>query len=167
MSDLRALLDRSRHAAGVQTLCKAVNAVSQGDARTSSAARAPDRSVRRRTQLRLETDGHGPSHKEWKGHHREQSVSQGGRSRTRVNSSVLPLKGPPARGAAGAPAGRDQSGAKLVRVDGRCAYVVYPDGIGRSKLTSALIEKKLGDARHRAQLEHRAEARCLLADSVP
>lgn len=26
----------------------------------------------------------------------------------------------------------------------RCAYIVYPDGIGRSKLTAALIERKLG-----------------------
>jgi uncharacterized protein (DUF1697 family) len=29
-------------------------------------------------------------------------------------------------------------------VRGRHAYLVYPDGIGRSKLTSALIESKLG-----------------------
>jgi uncharacterized protein (DUF1697 family) len=35
-------------------------------------------------------------------------------------------------------------GSEVVRAKGRCAYVVYPDGIGRSKLTSALIEKKLG-----------------------
>jgi uncharacterized protein (DUF1697 family) len=34
-------------------------------------------------------------------------------------------------------------GREIVRAKGRCAYVVYPDGIGRSKLTSALIEKKL------------------------
>jgi uncharacterized protein (DUF1697 family) len=35
-------------------------------------------------------------------------------------------------------------GREAVYVDGRCAYIVYPDGIGRSRLTSALIEKKLG-----------------------
>ena len=35
-------------------------------------------------------------------------------------------------------------GREVVRAKGRCAYVVYPDGIGRSKLTSAIIEKKLG-----------------------
>ena len=35
-------------------------------------------------------------------------------------------------------------GREVVRAKGRCAYVVYPDGVGRSKLTSALIEKKLG-----------------------
>ena len=35
-------------------------------------------------------------------------------------------------------------GREVVRAVGRHAYVVYPDGIGRSKLTSALVEKKLG-----------------------
>ncbi len=35
-------------------------------------------------------------------------------------------------------------GREVVRAKGRCMYIVYPDGIGRSKLTSALSEKKLG-----------------------
>jgi uncharacterized protein (DUF1697 family) len=35
-------------------------------------------------------------------------------------------------------------GRERVELDGRQAYVVYPDGIGHSKLTVALIEKKLG-----------------------
>ena len=35
-------------------------------------------------------------------------------------------------------------GREVVRAKGRCAYIVYPDGIGRSKLTTALIEKTLG-----------------------
>ena len=35
-------------------------------------------------------------------------------------------------------------GREVVRAVGRQAYVVYPDGIGRSKLTINLIEKKLG-----------------------
>lgn len=39
----------------------------------------------------------------------------------------------------GAIAGREQ-----VRVHDRHAYIVYPDGIGRSKVTIALVEKKLG-----------------------
>jgi len=33
---------------------------------------------------------------------------------------------------------------EIVRAVGRQAYLVYPDGIGRSRLTIALIEKKLG-----------------------
>jgi uncharacterized protein (DUF1697 family) len=34
-------------------------------------------------------------------------------------------------------------GSEVVRAGGRHAYIVYPDGIGRSRLTNALIEKKL------------------------
>ena len=34
-------------------------------------------------------------------------------------------------------------GRETVRPNGRELYVVYPDGIGRSKLTIALIERKL------------------------
>jgi uncharacterized protein (DUF1697 family) len=36
------------------------------------------------------------------------------------------------------------TGPELVRADGRQAYIVYPDGIGTSRLTNALIEKRLG-----------------------
>jgi len=34
-------------------------------------------------------------------------------------------------------------GREVVRTDGRQAYIVYPDGMGRSKLTTALVERKL------------------------
>jgi uncharacterized protein (DUF1697 family) len=37
-------------------------------------------------------------------------------------------------------------GREVVRADGRHLFVVYPDGIGRSKLTAALIDRKLGVA---------------------
>ena len=49
------------------------------------------------------------------------------------------------------PAGKDLkalqasiTGPEIVRTMGRQAYVAYPTGIGRSKLTTAEIEKKLG-----------------------
>lgn len=35
------------------------------------------------------------------------------------------------------------TGREVVRAKGRHAYAVYPDGIGRSRLTNVLIEKKL------------------------
>ena len=35
-------------------------------------------------------------------------------------------------------------GREVVRAGGRHLYLVYPDGIGRSKLTNASIERKLG-----------------------
>jgi uncharacterized protein (DUF1697 family) len=38
------------------------------------------------------------------------------------------------------------TGREIVRGDGRQLYAVYPDGIGRSRLTNAAIEKKLGTA---------------------
>lgn len=37
-------------------------------------------------------------------------------------------------------------GPESIHVAGRNAYLVYPDGIGRSKLTNALIERRLGVA---------------------
>ena len=35
-------------------------------------------------------------------------------------------------------------GREVVRASGRHAYITYPDGIGRSRLTNAVIEKHLG-----------------------
>jgi uncharacterized protein (DUF1697 family) len=36
------------------------------------------------------------------------------------------------------------TGPEIISVDGRQVYIVYPSGIGRSRLTNALVEKKLG-----------------------
>ena len=36
------------------------------------------------------------------------------------------------------------SGREVLRAKGRHAYFVYPDGVGTSRLTNAVIEKKLG-----------------------
>ena len=55
---------------------------------------------------------------------------------------VMPLKHAP--GAAGVIALQAWSGRERAVVRGREAYLVYPDGIGRSKLTLALVEKWLG-----------------------
>ena len=35
-------------------------------------------------------------------------------------------------------------GREVIQASGRQLYIVYPDGIGRSKLTNALVERKLG-----------------------
>jgi len=35
-------------------------------------------------------------------------------------------------------------GSEILRGDGKQLYIVYPDGVGRSKLTATLIERKLG-----------------------
>ena len=49
------------------------------------------------------------------------------------------------------------TGPEIVSVNGREAYIVYPAGIGRSRLTNPFVEKKLRHPRHRPQLEHRPE----------
>ena len=36
------------------------------------------------------------------------------------------------------------TGPEIVRAAGKHAYLVYPNGVGRSRLTNALIERKLG-----------------------
>jgi uncharacterized protein (DUF1697 family) len=56
---------------------------------------------------------------------------------------VMFLRDTPGRSAVTALRGAIK-GRETVEVAGRHAYVVYPDGIGRSRLTTALIEKHLG-----------------------
>ena len=56
---------------------------------------------------------------------------------------VMLLKGAPAAAAVKALQAAIQ-GPELVRADGKRLYVVYPAGIGRSRLTNKLIEDKLG-----------------------
>ena len=56
---------------------------------------------------------------------------------------VMCLKSAPGREAVAA-LQQAISGREVIRAKGREAYIVYPDGIGRSRLTTALIEKKLG-----------------------
>jgi len=55
---------------------------------------------------------------------------------------VMPLKSAPAKSAVAALEAAIK-GREILRCKGRDLYIVYPDGIGRSKLTIALIEKKL------------------------
>ena len=56
---------------------------------------------------------------------------------------VLALKAAPNEGAEAALRGAIK-GREIVRVIGKNAYLYYPDGIGVSKLTPAIIEKHLG-----------------------
>jgi uncharacterized protein (DUF1697 family) len=162
MADLRELLT-GLGMQGVQTLLQSGNAVFQSDARTTAQL---ERLIEGATakQLRVETDVMVRSHKEWKG------IIAGNPFPKEAKQDpshllVLPLKETPIRGAAGA-LQESISGREVVRVDGRCAYIVYPDGIGRSKLTSALIEKKLG-TRGTARNWNTVLKLDALADSMP
>jgi uncharacterized protein (DUF1697 family) len=55
---------------------------------------------------------------------------------------VMPLKSAPKRGAAQALQDTIE-GRERVRVVSKTAYIVYPDGIGRSRLTNAALERGL------------------------
>ena len=58
---------------------------------------------------------------------------------------LMPLKGAP--DAAAIKSLRDgYKGPETIHVAGREAYLIYPEGQGNSKLTNALIERKLGVA---------------------
>jgi uncharacterized protein (DUF1697 family) len=58
---------------------------------------------------------------------------------------LMALKGAPS--AAAIKALRDgYNGPETIHVSGHDAYLIYPEGIGRSKLTNALIERRLGVA---------------------
>ena len=162
MSDLRELLT-GLGMQGVQTLLQSGNAVFQSDARTTAPLERLIEGAAAK-QLHVETDVMIRSHKEWKGI----IASNPFRKEAKQDPShllVLPLKGSPDRGAAGALQAAI-IGHEVVRVDGRCAYIVYPDGIGRSKLTSALIEKKLG-TRGTARNWNTVLKLDALADSMP
>ena len=140
MSDLRRFLTGlgMHH---VQTLLQSGNAVFQSSGRASAQLElAIEEAVS--AQLHLETAVLIRSQAEWK---RMIARNPFAREAREDPSHLLavPLKEAPSRGAAEA-LQKAIAGRELVRVDGRCAYVVYPDGIGRSKLTSALIEKTLG-----------------------
>ncbi|WP_088343659.1 MULTISPECIES: DUF1697 domain-containing protein [Rhodomicrobium] len=56
---------------------------------------------------------------------------------------VMPLKGTAPKSAV-AELNAAIQGREIVKADGAQLYITYPDGIGRSKLTIGLIEKKIG-----------------------
>jgi len=94
------------------------------------------------TRLQLETNFFVRTGKEWK------AIIAGNpfpdeAKRDPGHLLVVCLKDPPNRAAIAAL--QDAIvGREVVRAKGREAYIVYPDGVGRSRLTMALIEKKLG-----------------------
>jgi uncharacterized protein (DUF1697 family) len=140
MSDLRALLT----ALGLQdpqTLLQSGNVVFRADARTPAQLEQliEDAAARR---LGLRTDVFVRTHTEWKA---MIAANPFGAEAKRDPSHllVLALKQPVDRKTIAA---LQQAivGREVVQARGRHAYAVYPDGIGRSRLTSALIERALG-----------------------
>jgi uncharacterized protein (DUF1697 family) len=141
MADLRALLEKLGYA-NAKSLLQSGNLVfDAGDGR-----RAPDIEQQLETgakkHLGLDTAFFVRAGKEWK------AIITGNPFPKEANADpghllVVLLKDAPAAGAVAALQAAI-SGREVVRAGGRHAYVVYPDGVGRSRLTMALIEKKLG-----------------------
>ena len=93
-------------------------------------------------RLALEVDFHVRTAEEWKSVVRQNPFRKEA-ERDPKHLVVLFLKN--------APAPKDVtllqseiSGPELVKAKGKQAYIFYPDGMGRSRLTTAMIEKRIG-----------------------
>jgi uncharacterized protein (DUF1697 family) len=140
MADLKALV-AGLGFADAQTLLQSGNIVFSGGRRTTAALEQMlERAAA--TQLGLETDFFVRTGKEW---HAVIDANPFPREAKDDPSHLLAVILKDEVSAATVTALQNAIvGREVVRAKGRCAYVVYPDGIGRSKLTSAMIEKKLG-----------------------
>jgi uncharacterized protein (DUF1697 family) len=140
MSDLRGLLTGLGFEQ-VQSLLQSGNLVFRADGRTSTQLeRVLEAAVKRR--LGLETDFFVRTASDWK------AIVAGNpfpeeAQRDPSHLSVMLLKTAPGRERLAA-LQKAITGREIVRLDARQAYLVYPDGIGRSRLTTAAIEKQLG-----------------------
>lgn len=140
MSDLSEFLAKIGLTDG-QTLLQSGNIVFTSDARsTADLERLLETNAEKR--LRLKTDFFVRTAKEWQAlivanpFPKEAKVDPG-------HLIALVTKEAPAASAV-AELQKAIKGREVVKVVGRCAYIVYPDGIGRSRLTGAILDKKLG-----------------------
>ncbi len=140
MADLRGLLDELGFA-GARSLLQSGNLVFRGAARSpSQVERLLEAQAARR--LGLETDVFVRTDKEWGAIVRANPLRPEA-VRDPGHLLVMLLKDAPGRAAVRALQDAIR-GRETVRAVGRQLYVMYPDGIGRSRLTNALIEKTLG-----------------------
>jgi uncharacterized protein (DUF1697 family) len=140
MASLRTLLEKLGFA-GVQTLLVSGNVVFESDGRKPSELEQLFEAETSR-RLKVETDYFVRTAKEW-----SQIVAANPFPREAKRDPgrliVVCLK----KAVAASDVKALQAairGPEIVRAEGRQAYIVYPDGQGRSKLTAALIEAKLG-----------------------
>lgn len=140
MADLRSLIEDLGFD-DPKTLLQSGNVVFSGSARSSAALEA-SLAKSAADRLGVSTDWFVRTAAEWK------HIVAGNPFPTEAKSDprhllVMLLKDAPDRKAAVALT-QSIPGEESVRVKGRHAYIVFPNGVGRSKLTVALIEKKLG-----------------------
>jgi uncharacterized protein (DUF1697 family) len=140
MADLRDLLEQLG-LPGARTLLQSGNLLFRGGARAPAKLEALlEQGARER--LGLNTDFCVRTARQWR------AVVDGNPFPAEARKDpahlvVVFLKDAPARKAVAA-LREAISGREVLETDGPHAYVVYPDGIGRSKLTAALLERKLG-----------------------
>ncbi len=139
MADLRAMLARMR-LGHVRTLLQSGNVVFEsGEPPAALEARLEAQAAR---SLGLETEFFVRTPSEWEAALAANPFPKEAKDDP-SHLVVMTLKSAP--GAAQAEALRAAVvGREKVAVVGRHAYLVYPDGIGRSKLTNALAEARLG-----------------------
>jgi uncharacterized protein (DUF1697 family) len=139
MADLRAVLTEIGFT-GVQSLLQSGNVVFRSSRKAGATLeRALEREVE--AQLGLRTDFHVRSLAEWESVIAANPFPDEAR-RDPAHLLVVALKVAPTPAAAAALQAAI-TGRERVRVDGRHAYLVYPDGVGRSRLTTALLDKHL------------------------
>ncbi|HXI33271.1 MAG TPA: DUF1697 domain-containing protein [Gemmatimonadales bacterium] len=140
MADLRAMLEGLGFT-DVRSLLQSGNLVFQGRAQASAAL---ERKLEQEAQRRLDlaTDFHVRTAAEWQTIIRRNPFPDAAR-RDPGHLLMMCFKE--------APAAKDVKalqaaikGRETVRAVGRQAYFIYPDGVGTSRLTTALIDKTLG-----------------------
>ena len=143
MSDLRALLGELGFAKG-QSLLQSGNLVFEASGRRSTSRLEAELERATSERLGVDTDYFVRNAKEW----REIIEANPFPAEARDDPShllMMALKAAPsatrAKALTAAIPGRE-----VVRVVGRQAYIVFPDGIGNSKLPAGLIEKHLGSS---------------------
>jgi len=139
MADLRALAESMGYA-GPRTLLQSGNLLLRGPARPALALERDLRAAATK-KLGMEIDFFVRSAAEWRALVAENPFPREAKSDP-GHLVAIALSGAPGRAELTALEAAIQ-GRERVRLSGRTAYAVYPDGIGRSKLTMALIERKL------------------------
>ena len=140
MADLRALLGKLGFAEA-QSLLQSGNLVFKGKGPTGKRLESLLEGAAKK-ELGLETDFFVRTASEWQAMIAANPFPAEAK-RDPGHLVVMTLREAPDRAAVAA-LREAIKGRELVEAEGRHAYLVYPDGIGRSKLTVLLVEKKLG-----------------------
>ena len=140
MSDLKTLFTKLG-LEDVQSLLRTGNLVFRGGAR-SGAQLEKLLETETKTRLGLETDYFVRTAEEWKATIAQNPFPKEAKDDPALLLVMFLKDAPDAKAVKALQAAI--VGREVVRVHGREAYIVFPDGVGRSRLTTALIDKKLG-----------------------